>query len=142
MIDIERIKELAIANGFKLKEQSSGNMDLHSYVYEFAEALIKEAKSQATPKGFVLVKKRKMIGNPNVDWLQAPKWAKYWLKDGHSNKYWWSSIRPIKNMDINAFCWRGDYFAEEAPDFSFSGSWDKSLTSRKDMIEAQEPAND
>lgn len=96
------------------------------------------AKAQAIPDGFVLVKKRNMIGNPNVDWLQAPKWAKYWLKDGHSNKYWWSSIRPIKSMDINAFCWRGDYFAEEAPDFSYSGSWDKSLTSRKAMIEVQE----
>lgn len=97
-----------------------------------------QAKAQAVPEGFVLVKKRNMIGNPNVDWLQAPKWAKYWLKDGHSNKYWWSSIRPVKDMDINAFCWRGDYFAEEAPSFNFAGSWDKSLTSKKAMIEAQE----
>ena len=97
-------------------------------------------KAQAIPEGFVLVKKRNMIGNPNVDWLQAPKWAKYWLKDGHSNKYWWSSTRPIKDMDLQAFCWRGDYFAEEAPSFNFAGSWDKSLTSKKAMIEAQEQA--
>lgn len=102
----------------------------------FSWSAWKEAKAQAVPEGFVLVKKRNMIGNPNVDWLQAPRWAKYWLKDGHSNKYWWSSIRPVKDMDINAFCWRGDYFAKEAPDFSFSGPWDKSLTSRKAMIEA------
>lgn len=100
------------------------------------------AKAQAVPEGFVLVKKRNMIGNPNVEWLQAPKWAKYWLKDGHSNKFWWSSIRPVKDMDMNAFCWKGDYFAKEASDFSYSGPWDKSLTSRKAMIEAQEPAND
>ena len=79
------------------------------------------AQKVAVPEGFVLVKKRNMIGNPNVDWLQAPKWAKYWLKDGHSNKYWWSSVRPVKDMDVNAFCWKGDYFAEEAPSFNFSG---------------------
>lgn len=102
----------------------------------------KAAKANAVPEGFVLVKKRNMIGNPNVDWLQAPKWAKYWLKDGHSNKYWWSSIRPVKDMDIYAFCWKGDYFAEEAPSFGFTGSWDKSLTSKKAMIEVQEPSHD
>lgn len=101
-----------------------------------------KAKAQAIPDGFVLVKKRNMIGNPNVDWSQAPKWAKYWLKDGHSNKYWWSSTRPVKDMDINAFCWKAVYFAKEAPDFSFSGPWDKSLTSRKAMIEAQEQSHD
>ena len=104
---------------------------------------IEKLRVQAIPDGFVLVKKRNMIGNPNVDFLQAPKWAKYWLKDGHSDKYWWSSIRPIKDMDLNAFCWKGDYFAEEALSFDFTGSWDKSLTSRKAMLEAaQEPAND
>jgi len=54
-MDIQKVKELALANGFKLKEQASGEMDLHSYVYEFAKALIKEAKSQAVPDGFVLV---------------------------------------------------------------------------------------
>ena len=47
-MDIKKIKELALANGFKLKEQASGNMDLHSYVYEFAEAVTKEATVQAS----------------------------------------------------------------------------------------------
>lgn len=50
-MELEKIKELALANGFSLKEQASGNMDLHSYVYEFANALLKEA----TLEGFVLV---------------------------------------------------------------------------------------
>lgn len=39
----ERVKELALANGFKLKEQPDGSMDLHPYVFTFAEALIAEA---------------------------------------------------------------------------------------------------
>lgn len=36
----EQIKELALAYGFKLKEQSDGSMDLNPYVYDFARALI------------------------------------------------------------------------------------------------------
>ena len=55
-MDAQKIKEIALANGFSLKQQASGNMDLHSYVYEFAEALLKEAEVQAVPEGFVLVK--------------------------------------------------------------------------------------
>ena len=54
-MDIEKIKELALANGFKLKEQASGNMDLHSYVYEFANAIEQAAKAQAVPDGYCVV---------------------------------------------------------------------------------------
>lgn len=35
----DQIKELALANGFKLKEQPDGSMDLNPYVYEFAQKL-------------------------------------------------------------------------------------------------------
>ena len=55
VMDFQKIKELALANGFSLKEQASGNMDLHSYVYEFANAIEQAAKAQAVPEGFVLV---------------------------------------------------------------------------------------
>ena len=56
-MDIQKIKELALANGFSLKEQASGNMDLHSYVYEFAAAIEQAAKAQVIPAGYVLVPK-------------------------------------------------------------------------------------
>lgn len=46
-MDIQKIKELALANGFKLKEQASGNMDLNAYVYDFANAIELEIKAQA-----------------------------------------------------------------------------------------------
>ena len=59
-MDIQKIKELALANGFSLKEQASGNMDLHSYVYEFANAIEQAAKAQAVPEGFVLVDKHQL----------------------------------------------------------------------------------
>lgn len=35
----QQIKELALGNGFKLKEQPDGSMDLNPYVYDFAAAL-------------------------------------------------------------------------------------------------------
>jgi hypothetical protein len=56
-MDIQRIKELALANGFKLKEQASGNLDLNAYVYDFANAIEREVKAQAVSEGFVLVPK-------------------------------------------------------------------------------------
>lgn len=37
----DQIKEIALANGFKLKEQPNGEMDLNPYVYEFARALLR-----------------------------------------------------------------------------------------------------
>jgi len=38
----QKIRQLALDKGFKLKEQSNGEMDLNPYVYDFAEALIKD----------------------------------------------------------------------------------------------------
>ena len=71
-MDIQKIKELALANGFSLKEQASGNMDLHSYVYEFANAIEQAVKAQAVPEGFVLVNKKDLVKVLNCvtdDWL-------------------------------------------------------------------------
>ena len=56
-MDIEKIKELALANGFKLKEQADRSMDLNAYVYDFANAIEREVKAQAVPDGFVVVPK-------------------------------------------------------------------------------------
>ena len=36
----ETIKKIALENGFKLKKQSNGEMDLNPYVYDFARALL------------------------------------------------------------------------------------------------------
>ena len=49
-MDVQKIKELALANGFKLKEQAGGSMDLNAYVYDFANAIEQAAKAQAVPE--------------------------------------------------------------------------------------------
>jgi len=36
----EQIRDIALANGFKLKEQPDGRQDLNPYVYDFARALL------------------------------------------------------------------------------------------------------
>ena len=62
-MDIQKIKELALANGFSLKEQASGNMDLHSYVYEFANAIEQAVKDQAATYESCSIKAHEIIIN-------------------------------------------------------------------------------
>ncbi len=45
----DQIKEIALANGFKLKEQPSGEMDLNPYVYDFVKALFVERDRGIAP---------------------------------------------------------------------------------------------
>ena len=42
----QQVKELALANGFKLKRQPDLEMDLNPYVYEFADALLAKANER------------------------------------------------------------------------------------------------
>jgi DNA-directed RNA polymerase subunit H (RpoH/RPB5) len=117
-MDIQKIKELALANGFSLKEQASGNMDLHSYVYEFANAIEQAAKAQAVPEGFVVVAKElpeKIAEKMAIDRIDKPI---------HENDPVWSEIaeESYKNqVKLKKWEFWRDY---------------------KAMIEAQEPAND
>lgn len=43
----DEIRALALANGFTLRQQPDGSMDLNPYVYGFADALIKIALGSA-----------------------------------------------------------------------------------------------
>ena len=61
MTDFNKIKELALANGFKLKERASGNMDLNAYVYDFANAIEQATKAQAVLEGFVIVSQKDLL---------------------------------------------------------------------------------
>ncbi|MCK4113714.1 DUF551 domain-containing protein [Acinetobacter radioresistens] len=65
-MDIQKVKELALANGFKLKEQASGNMDLNAYVYDFANAVEREVKAQAVPE-WISVEDKLPETEPNTD---------------------------------------------------------------------------
>lgn len=42
-MDKTKIRKIALQNGFQLKEQDDGSMDLHPYVYQFAAKLLLES---------------------------------------------------------------------------------------------------
>ena len=106
-MDIQKIKELALANGFSLKEQASGNMDLHSYVYEFANAIEQAAKALAVPEGFVLVPKEptkdyKDVISQYLDELWMGEWGCDWdgfiCVNGIDPNHVWKIVTNTKAM--------------------------------------------
>ena len=99
-MDIEKIKELALANGFSLKPQASGNMDLHSYVYQFAEAIAKEAVAQAVPEGFVVLKTsdvREVLSNAS-DAMDAESPSSVFTQTGNPSTWYDHHLVAEKNI--------------------------------------------
>ena len=125
-MDIEKVKELALANGFKFKEQADGSMDLNAYVYDFANAIEREAKAQAVlevkPSRCVTLtcaqlREAFMFGAPDKDDQEQleTEMTITWSENGHSGKGY--------------YCYYSD-LPEEGAIFL------------DDVIEAQEQAND
>ena len=52
----EQIRKIALANGFKLKKQPNGEMDLNPYVYDAMRAVYEQGKADAM--GWVSVDER------------------------------------------------------------------------------------
>ena len=152
VMDLQKIKELALANGFSLKEQASGNMDLHSYVYEFANAIEQAVKAQAVPEGFVLVPKE----NISCYWQDNDEPENFCSNESDFDCLG-DCIDLGEIMEINKFTQAhvnkeilfGTWFAEaidpsEKANF-FVGTHAECLeivAKNKAMIEAQEPTND
>lgn len=53
MLNKETIKQIALENGFKLKEQPDGSMDLNPYVYEFANAIAEHCLEANLDNGWI-----------------------------------------------------------------------------------------
>ena len=45
-MDKKTVKEIALANGFKLKEQPGGTLELNPYVYVFSDKLVEHQQSK------------------------------------------------------------------------------------------------
>ena len=61
-MDKQRVRELALKAGFKLRKQDNGNWDLNQYVYEFAAAIEREALEESQ-----LLTKTELAYQRNVD---------------------------------------------------------------------------
>ena len=138
-MDIQKIKELALANGFSLKEQASGNMDLHSYVYEFANAIEQAAKAQAVPEGFV----EKTESNTH-HYFKLKDWDEWTcidgIKDAITSDHDINAIVEVECLEVieinNKPCFALLAFGKR------HGTEVKFFDTEEEAIEAQEPAND
>ena len=139
VMDIQKIKELALANGFSLKEQASGNMDLHSYVYEFANAIEQAAKAQAAPEGFV----EKTESNTH-HYFKLKDWDEWTcidgIKDAITSDHDINAIVEVECLEVieinNKPCFALLAFRKR------HGTEVKFFDTEEEAIEAQEPTND
>ena len=100
VMDFQKIKELALANGFSLKEQASGNMDLHSYVYEFANAIEQAAKAQAVPEYAEFYLGGGVFAI--CDWKDYETVKNFkWNTSSRQSRTQWVWAHDPKNADIN-----------------------------------------
>ena len=138
-MDVQKIKELALANGFSLKEQASGNMDLHSYVYEFANAIEQAAKAQAVPEWFV----EKTESNTH-HYFKLKDWDEWTcidgIKDAITSDRDINAIVEVECLEVieinNKPCFALLAFGKR------HGTEVKFFDTEEEAIEAQEPAND
>ena len=138
-MDVQKIKELALANGFSLKEQASGNMDLHSYVYEFANAIEQAAKALAVPEGFV----EKTESNTR-HYFKLKDWDEWTcidgIKDAITSDHDINAIVEVECLEVieinNKPCFALLAFGKR------HGTEVKFFDTEEEAIEAQEPAND
>ena len=138
-MDIQEIKEIALANGFSLKEQASGNMDLHSYVYEFANAIEQAAKAQAVLEGFV----EKTESNTH-HYFKLKDWDEWTcidgIKDAITSDHDINAIVEVECLEVieinNKPCFALLAFGKR------HGTEVKFFDTEEEAIEAQEPTND
>ena len=138
-MDVQKIKELALANGFSLKEQASGNMDLHSYVYEFANAIEQAVKAQAVPEGFV----EKTESNTH-HYFKLKDWDEWTcidgIKDAITSDHDINAIVEVECLEVieinNKPCFALLTFGKR------HGTEVKFFDTEEEAIEAQEPTND
>ena len=138
-MDVQKIKELALANGFSLKEQASGNMDLHSYVYEFANAIEQAVKAQAVPEGFV----EKTESNTH-HYFKLKDWDEWTcidgIKDAITSDHDINAIVEVECLEVieinNKPCFALLAFRKR------HGTDVKFFDTEEEAIEAQEPTND
>lgn len=96
----EIVKELALGNGFKLKQQENGCDDLNEYVYQFAAALIDNQWIDAFDKPPVFSQED---GSNDVS-----REIIFKMKFGHGIYHGWYMVRESKEQSQPCMCC-GDY---------------------------------
>ncbi|MCO8088214.1 hypothetical protein NI451_07490 [Acinetobacter indicus] len=141
MINNELIKNMALENGFKLKQQPTGEMELNPYVYQFAWALINQALDLAVLKNDCMINQVWfMKGTPVAGLIQTAE-ANYQAEvvaqnskiefgtDDHQT--WWAHEVPFYGT-VQMECINENGLVEW--DIFFSGCWQGPFNSKSEAI--------
>jgi hypothetical protein len=71
-MDKKTVKEIALANGFKLKEQPDGALELNPYVYVFADKLVEHQQAKVEE-----LQKRMDAALKKLDKRRDELWSKW-----------------------------------------------------------------
>lgn len=113
----EHIKHLALINGFKLKEQPDGSMDLNPYVYDFANALLGEwyphTQLPINSSKVLCVRPPRFDGDTDTHWID---WCERFVfqKEYHTE----DDYTPERS----AWTWHGE--ARHCKEFKWRYLWD------------------
>ena len=66
-----------------------------------------------------------------VDWSQAPEWAKWWAMDSNGICYWYMTEPRLTEIFPNEWIGGGYPIDTQAPSFIYQGDWKSSLQERK-----------
>jgi hypothetical protein len=145
-MNIEKIKELALANGFKLKEQADGSMDLNAYVYDFANSIEQAAKVESHKQAALYQFEINHFAKAQA----APEWISTEDKEPVENgnylvcidgDVFYLTAKWVKNHF--KFLARGYGLTEDFTDWRYcEGVKVTHWMSLPDSPKAQEPAND
>ena len=99
--------------------------------FDIAEAMLAENEKRTDKT------RPAVLDEFQVDWSQAPEWAKWWAMDGFGNKAnWYYSIPYIDEDSDGEYEWNielrsnGETYSK-APSFNYQGNWRDSLRERK-----------
>ena len=126
--------KLTLAHSYMVEYVKSNGLEVTDLevrcAFDIAEAMLAENEKRTDKT------RPAVLDEFQVDWSQAPEWAKWWAMDGFSNKANWYKTEPFLDDDaedsdewnivLNNSC-----AYKEAPSFDYQGNWRDSLRERK-----------
>lgn len=126
--------KLTMAHDWCMKHGDPENFKLTiAEAWEYADAMQAEADKR---KADVVVMPAS-VDDFQIDWSQAPDWAKWWAMDGFGDKKaHWYRDKPYLDDDSEVESeWNADLYSNKdafvwSPSFNYQGAWQDSLRKR------------
>ena len=115
--------KLTLAHSYMVEYVKSNGLEVTDLevrcAFDIAEAMLAENEKRTDKT------RPAVIDEFQVDWSQAPEWAKWWAMDKDGESAWCEEKPIISDSDF----WYGK--AGKAPSFGYTGNWQDSLRERK-----------